>query len=129
VIQFKILSGKKAGTACVARRFPVRIGRGPNADLQLEEDGVWDNHLRLDLSPAEGVILRTQTEGPARVNGKPVDHVALRNGDTIEIGSVRLQFWLGETQQGALRIREWLTWVLIGLISLAQIGLIYWLLR
>ena len=53
MVQLKILSGKKAGTAWVARRFPVRIGRSAGADLQLEESGVWDEHLQLDFKPAE----------------------------------------------------------------------------
>jgi hypothetical protein len=53
----------------------------------------------------------------------------LRNGDTIDIGSLRLQFWLSETRQADLRLREGFTWAAIAAISLGQVGLIYWLLR
>jgi hypothetical protein len=40
-----------------------------------------------------------------------------------------MQFWLSETHQAGLRVREGLTWAGIAAISLGQIGLIHWLLR
>ena len=129
MVQLRILSGKKAGTAWVARRFPVRIGRSSAADLQLEESGVWDQHLQLDFNPAEGIILSAQPNALVTVNGLPVHQTFLRNGDAINIGSLRMQFWLSEIRQAGLRVREGLTWAGIAAISLGQIGLIYWLLR
>ena len=129
MVLLQVLSGKKAGAAWVARRFPVRIGRSAAADLQLEEGGVWDQHLQLDLNPAEGVILSAQSNALAAVNGQAVDRTVLRNGDAIDIGSVRLQFWLTETCQTGLRFREGLTWAAIAAISIGQVGLIYWMLR
>ena len=129
MVQLKGLSGKKAGTVWVARRFPVRIGRSAGADLQVEENGIWDQHLRLDFNPAEGIVLSAQPDALASVNGQAVQHAVLRNGDAIDIGSLRLQFWLSEIRQSDLRLREAFTWVAIAVISLGQVGLIYWLLR
>jgi pSer/pThr/pTyr-binding forkhead associated (FHA) protein len=129
MIQLKVLSGKKAGAAWVARHFPVRIGRSADADLQVEEGGVWEQHLQLDFNPAEGIVLSTQPDALATVNGQAVHQTILRNGDTIDIGSLRLQFWLSEIRQADLRLREGFTWAAIAAISLGQVGLIYWLLR
>jgi pSer/pThr/pTyr-binding forkhead associated (FHA) protein len=129
MIQLKVLSGKKAGAAWVARHFPVRIGRSAGADLQVEEGGVWEQHLELDFNPAEGIVLSTQPDALATVNGQAVHQTILRNGDTIDIGSLRLQFWLSEIRQADLRLREGFTWAAIAAISLGQVGLIYWLLR
>jgi hypothetical protein len=129
MVQLKVLSGKRAGTTWVARRFPVRIGRSGATDLQLEEVGVWDQHLQLDFDPAEGIVLSVQQNALASVNGQPVRQAVLRNGDAIEIGSLRMQFWLSETRQAGLRLREGLTWAGIAAISLGQVGLIYWILR
>jgi pSer/pThr/pTyr-binding forkhead associated (FHA) protein len=129
MIQLKVLSGKKAGAAWVARHFPVRIGRSAGADLQVEEGGVWEQHLQLDFNPAEGIVLSTQPNALATVNGQAVHQTILRNGDTIDIGSLRLQFWLSEIRQADLRLREGFTWAAIAAISLGQVGLIYWLLR
>ncbi len=129
MIQLKVLSGKKAGTVWVARRFPVRIGRSAASDLQSEEDGVWDDHLQLTFKPAEGIVLSAQPNALASVNGQPVSQTVLRNGDEIAIGSLKLQFWLSETRQAGLRFREGLTWAGIAAISLGQVWLIYWLLH
>jgi pSer/pThr/pTyr-binding forkhead associated (FHA) protein len=127
MVQLKILSGKRAGTAWGARRFPVQIGRAASADLKLEEDGVWDQHCRLDFDPADGVVLRARPDAPARVNGQPIQEVVLRNGDAIELGSLRLQFWLSEIKQRGFRLRETLTWLGLAAVTLAQLALIYWL--
>ncbi len=129
MVLFKILSGKKAGASWAARRFPVRVGRAPANDLQLEDAGIWDEHLLLNFQPQSGFLLSTRGEALASVNGQPVQETLLRNGDTLQLGSVRLQFWLADTRQSGLLIREWLTWAAIGAICLAQVGIIYWLLR
>jgi pSer/pThr/pTyr-binding forkhead associated (FHA) protein len=129
MLQLNILSGKMAGTRWEARRFPVRIGRAATNDLQLEENGVWDRHCELDFHPAEGFVLTTGPGALASVNGQPARHAILRNGDRIEFGSAKLQFWLGDTRQRGLRIREGFVWTLIVAISLGQVALVYWLLR
>ena len=129
MVELRILSGKRAGTSWVARRFPVRVGRAPKDNLQLEEDGVWDQHCQLQLSRTEGFLLLARPEAPALVNGHPAERVLLRSGDLIQLGSVKLQFWLSANRQAALGLREWLTWIGIAGICLGQVGLIYWLLR
>jgi pSer/pThr/pTyr-binding forkhead associated (FHA) protein len=128
MVQLQILSGKQAGTRWSARRFPVRIGRAAANDLRLEEDGVWDRHCELTLDPAQGFLLTAQPNALLTVNHAPVTTVRLRNGDAIELGSARLQFWLAEAPQRGLRTREWFVWMLILAISLGQVALVYWLL-
>ena len=129
MVQFKILSGNKAGTTWVARRFPVRIGRAPGADLRVEEDGVWDQHLLLNLTPRAGFVLSKQRNALASVNGQPIEQTVLRNGDQIQLGSLKLQFLLADTRQFGLGLREVLTWTGILGVSLAQVALLYWLVR
>ncbi len=129
MVQFRILTGKMAGTAQVARHFPVRIGRAAESDLRLEEQGVWDRHLLVSFKPREGFELEVQGEAHASVNGQSVTTALLRNGDLIEFGASKIQFWLADTRQRRLRFGEWFVWTLIVLISAAQVGLIYWLLQ
>jgi hypothetical protein len=129
MVQFNILSGKKAGASWVTRHFPVRIGRAPNCELQIEEPGIWDHHLQLDFIPADGFVLSTKPDTLATVNSQPVQETILRNGDLIEAGSLKLQFWLSETRQTGLRVRESLTWLAIAAICLAQIAMIYLLIN
>ena len=93
----------------------------------MEEEGVWDQHLQVDFKPRDGFYLTTQPNALASVNGQPVRETRLRNGDGVEIGALKMQFWLGQTRQAGLRFREWFTWAAIAALCLAQIALIYWL--
>jgi pSer/pThr/pTyr-binding forkhead associated (FHA) protein len=129
VIQLRILSGRKAGTASVARRFPVRIGRSANADLRLEEDGVWEQHVVVEFKRGEGYLLAAQGDALISVNGEPSHKSLLHNGDCITIGSVELRFWLAEVRQSGLAFRETVAWLAIGAVCLAQFALLYWLVR
>ena len=127
MVQFSILSGKAAGSEWAARRFPVRIGRAPSADLRLEDEGVWDEHLILELDPSAGFIIETSSNALATINEQPLQRSILANGDLIELGSVKMQFSFSRTRQTGLRLREGLTWAAIAAISLGQIFLVYWL--
>jgi pSer/pThr/pTyr-binding forkhead associated (FHA) protein len=127
MVQLTILSGKKAGTETVARRFPFQIGRSAQNGLVLDDPGVWDRHFKVDLQSAGGVLLSTAADALTTVNGERVDQSVLRNGDVIEAGSVKLRFGLSPTQQGSLHFRETLTWVGLAGLCLAQVALVYWL--
>ena len=129
MVQFQILSGKTAGSTWMARRFPVRIGRSISADLQSTDEGVWEDHVQLDLRSQDGFVLTVGPGAFATVNEEHVERAVLRNGDIIGLGSLKLQFWLGEIRQTSLRFREMLTWLGIASISLVQVFLIYWLMR
>jgi pSer/pThr/pTyr-binding forkhead associated (FHA) protein len=128
MVQLRILSGKMAGTDIVARRFPFRIGRSAAADLPLPEDGVWDLHLELTLDPAAGFVVTASPDALAAINGQPVRQAVLRNGDIMEIGALKIRFWLGAVRQYGLGIREWLVWTAFVGIAAAQLALIYRLL-
>jgi pSer/pThr/pTyr-binding forkhead associated (FHA) protein len=127
VLQLQILTGKMAGAQWAARHFPVRIGRAPDADLSLEEEGVWDFHLEINADPARGLVLSLQPGAFASINSRPVEQAVLRNGDLIELGAVKLQFGLSPTRHRSLRLREVLTWIALALLCLGQVALIYWL--
>jgi len=130
MIQLQILTGKQAGTRWVARRFPVRVGRETASDLRLEEDGVWDRHCELRFDPLHGVVLDVQPNALLTVNQGPVTvpH-RLHNGDGIELGSVRLRFWLADPTLRSSRWREAFVWTLIAAMCLGQVALVYWLLQ
>ena len=89
---------------------------------------MWERHLELKLDPSHRFVLNVLPNALAAVNGQSFQSGTLRNGDVIEIGSAQIQFWLSESLQKALALREGLVWMTLALISAAQIGLIYWLL-
>ena len=129
MIQLQILSGKQAGHDIVVRRFPFGLGRETTAGLPLDDDGVWERHLEIAFQRGEGFIFTARREAPAIVNGEQLEKGTLRNGDLIELGSVRIRFWLARSGQQTMRVREALTWSGLILLFAAQIALIYWLLR
>jgi len=128
MIQLNVLSGKKAGSRMVVRRFPFRVGRASDNDLQLDDDGVWDEHLTLGFQ-SKGFNLAVAPSALIAVNGEPFLNQTLRNGDIITVGSAKLQFWLAAARQRGLRWRELFVWTLLILVTLSQFVLIYWLLR
>ena len=129
MVQLNILSGRQAGAQSVARHFPFRIGRAVQNDLQLEDDGVWDQHLTLEFQKQEGFKLTTSANALTNVNGEPVSSKILRNGDQITVGSVKIQFWLAAARQGSLLAREFFVWALIAAVTAIQLVLVYWLIR
>jgi len=128
VVQLSILTGNRAGDHWVARRFPVQIGRAPNSDLRLQEEGVWENHLQIHLRSREGFLLAALAPAFVAVNGQSIKEAILRNGDLIELGAVRIRFSLAPTRQRGLRLRESLVWLTLAALCSGQIALIYWLL-
>jgi hypothetical protein len=129
MLQLQILSGKQAGFLWDARRFPVRIGRAAGSDLQIEEDGVWDEHLRVELKTGEGFVITAHPGALISVNQAPVETVRLRNGDIITAGSALIAFRLSQTKQRGLKLREAFVWLTIAGITIAQLAMIGWLLR
>jgi pSer/pThr/pTyr-binding forkhead associated (FHA) protein len=124
MILFQLLSGRKAGSRALARRFPFSIGRASQNDLPLDDDGIWDRHLTVEFKATDGFYLATATNAIAAVNGKPVVETILRNGDVITVGSAKIQFWLAPALQYGLALRENCVWALLLLVTLAQIFLI-----
>ena len=129
MVQLKVLSGKNAGYVIQARDFPLILGRHFSVGALFEEEGVWDNHLQITFTMADGFRLCANPSALTIVNGRKIEEALLRQGDLIEMGSVKLQFWLSEVRQRGLRPLEILTWTAIGVITLVQVGLIYELVR
>jgi len=129
MVELKVLSGKLAGAVWTARRFPVLIGRSPAAHFHSEDEGVWERHLQIDFAPDEGFVLTAQPGTVAVLNGQPLARAVLHNGDFVECGSLKFQFWLSRTQQTSLRLREAAIWIVLALISAGQISLIHVLSR
>ncbi len=127
MVQLDILSGKKAGSQVVARRFPFQVGRAAGAALVLEEGGVWDQHFELSVRANDGVVLTSSKDSLTLVNGTRYQEARLRSGDLIEAGSVKLRFHLSPNQQRGLVVRESLTWLSLAILCLGQVALIYWL--
>ena len=129
MIQLRVVSGAKAGDQFICGEFPVTIGRAADSGFVLQDAGVWDHHAELNLSNECDFHFRVFRDAIASVNGSPTREAIIRNGDILELGAARLQFWFCQTRQGSLRIREALTWAGLVILSAAQVALIWSLLQ
>lgn len=129
MVQLSFLEGSLSGSNQVVRRFPCSIGRDVSSHVRVEDSGVWDQHLKIDLALDRGFVLKVRKEAHACVNGRPTEETVLKNGDLIEIGGSKIQFWLNATRQKGFRVRELLTWTALLILTFAQVVLIYWLAR
>jgi pSer/pThr/pTyr-binding forkhead associated (FHA) protein len=64
------------------------IGRSPTADIELDDHRVAARHAAV-IVRGERVVL-VGRGAPVEVNGEPLEEAALRDGDRITIGAVRL---------------------------------------
>ena len=58
---------------------------------RLEDQGVWDEHFRLELRPDHTFALNVLSEALVALNGQYVQSATLKNSDIIQAGAVRLQ--------------------------------------
>ena len=129
MIQFQILSGRQAGKLVTIKRLPCLVGRGAEANLRLDDAGVWDQHVEITFDRRTGFLCRTQAEASLLLNHEKILSGVLRNGDLIETGSVQMRFWLTPGEPQSTRFREALTWTALVALFGVQAGLICWLMR
>lgn len=127
MIELRFLKGFQAGGRWSARRFPVRIGRSADSDLVLEDPGVWDHHMEIGYDPASGFHMTPLSEGAVIVNQHPVESAALKNGDTLTLGSAVIQFWIAPARQRGFRLMEFMVWAALLSLFAVQLLLIRWL--
>ncbi len=128
MVQLRVLSGARAGEHIGCDNFPFTIGRASDSDLLLQDAGIWDHHGQIGLSD-EGVFqFKVFPNAFASVNDRQAGEAVIRNGDMIELGAVRLQFWFSESHQRSLRIRETFAWAGLAILAITQVTLIWALL-
>ena len=128
LVQLQIHQGAAAGHVLSADQLPIRLGRGKGCHLQLTDEGVWEQHGEIDVNTDQQFILRRHPEAGVMINGEPAGEITtLVNGDEIELGTAKLQFWLGGVRQKNLALREAAAWALLGAITLAEVILLLWL--
>ena len=124
--QLNILSGRYEKHYVESGHFPVLIGRSAACHLQLEGLGVWERHAELDFRRGEGFMLRPASNATTLVNGEKVENERrLRNGEVVELGSIKMQFWLGAVRPRSLTVTEGLVWLGLVLVAVLQAWLLW----
>ena len=74
---------------------PVVIGRAPECDLLLAHESISRQHARLALEDGDWVLRDLESKNGSRVNTFHVKEQALRNGDRLDLGSIRMFVEIG----------------------------------
>ncbi len=123
MIALHLLTGAAAGQRISPARFPVSVGRAASNSLAVVEPGVFDRHFEIQFTP-DGFSLVPNPPATVSINGALSPAAILRNGDIIEAGFAKIQFWLGPMSQRSLLPREMLTWLMVGGVAAAQVYLL-----
>jgi FHA domain len=70
----------------------VRIGRGADNEVVLDDPRSSRVHCIVSRVGAEWVVTDMDSRNGTRLNGKPIHEMALQSGDRIEIGRVVIEF-------------------------------------
>jgi predicted component of type VI protein secretion system len=124
MVQLQVLTGGGVGEVFNKSRLPLTIGRSAEADVTLEEPGVWPSHCTIHWR-REGMTLEVEPGAFVSVNSVPVTTAVLRNGDTITLGAANLRFGFSPVRQSSIAWREWLTWMAFAALCAGQIALVY----
>ena len=80
---------------------PISIGRGPHADVSLDEDSeISRHHCALLLWEDDWVLKDAHSANGTWVNQKRIEACILKNEDIIHVGKSEMEFLAQERQRG-----------------------------
>jgi two-component system cell cycle response regulator len=84
-----------SGTGNIGKTYRLEsrlgIGRSPQCQVHVDEDGVSRRHAQIELTTEGNVqIVDLESRNGTFVNGAPVSRVLLRDGDKIQIGGTTI---------------------------------------
>lgn len=101
-----VVYGLQIGRRIELSGTPLVIGRSPRSDLQIDEESVSRQHVRIEPDPKSGdgvgwQIVDLDSTNGTYVNDLPVRVATLQNGDQIQVGRSILRFLAGNSIERA----------------------------
>ena len=82
-----ILTGSAAGQLFKCGKATIVMGRSPQADLKLDDDGISRHHARLRCETGRSWVQDLSSRNGTFVNGERIDgDIELKDGDKIQVG-------------------------------------------
>src|SRR5688572_5838693 len=116
----RVTDSRGTVTQHIAESFPYKIGRSPQADLKIEDAGVWEIHAVILPGENARFLIRSEGESLLLRNGAPVLSVQLASGDELSLGAVRVTVCLAPARQKSLGFAEALVWGLLFVVAAAE---------
>src|SRR5271166_1866160 len=89
-VEYELVPLHVGAPALVLANFPVQIGRGSDADVQLDDMYVSRMHCEIVATDATLVVLDLGSKNGTFVNGVRTELAPLRSDDVLTVG--RMQF-------------------------------------
>jgi len=105
-----------AARSVTVRRFPAVLGRDPSCEVQVEQPGVWRQHVRLELDPDDGIHVVICQDAVARHNGVVLERARFRQGDVLEFGGATARLWFTPVNRKSVVFREIFLWCVLALL-------------
>jgi pSer/pThr/pTyr-binding forkhead associated (FHA) protein len=86
------LSGSIRGKEFYLMRTEVKVGRSEDNDIAIDHPSMSRQHARFVLDGGEWKVIDNKSANGVHVNGEPYAISAVRPGDTIELGHLKLRF-------------------------------------
>lgn len=100
-----VSSGGEAPRSVALAGERTVVGRSPEAELRLEDEAVSWNHLEIERRGEVLMAADLDSRNGTALNGEPLDRPRrLRDGDTLIVGSHRLEVSLGPTPPGGATV-------------------------
>lgn len=80
---------------------PIVIGRAPDSDLLLQHESISRQHARIARSEEGWVLRDLGSKNGSRVNTFHVSDQILRNGDRLDLGTIRMYVEIGPESQAS----------------------------
>jgi pSer/pThr/pTyr-binding forkhead associated (FHA) protein len=83
----RLCDTRRCDREILMQRFPVVLGRGPNAGIRLQDD--WVSRVHCEISERDGTLFVRDlgSKNGSFVNGQHADECWLRRGDTLSLGA------------------------------------------
>ena len=94
------------GAGEIGRRFELPgdeliVGRGADADIQIDRDSVSRRHARLYKRDGNWVVCDLQSTNGSYVNDMPIQEHSMRDGELLKIGNAIFKFLSGANIEAA----------------------------
>lgn len=98
-ITFKIFQGENLIRTETVAQSVIKIGRDQKAQLRIEDDSVSRMHAVIEAKPDDIQIL--DLGAGTHVNGQTINRCALKTGDEVRLGKIKIVVEIGQAQEAA----------------------------
>lgn len=120
MLEFFVQSGPDEGKVLRVGSPPATLGRSSANSLALNGPGVWDRHAEIGVGPDRRFQIQMLGDANGTRGDVPCRSWSLRNGESFQLGGVRVRFSIASVPQRSLSVVEAMGWLGLGLLLVLE---------